>query len=158
MKLADGLFLDSFFKVAGDYPAIEANDSIVDAACMRLVMDPGQFDVVVMENLYGDILSDLCSGLVGGLGVTPGANMGDDVAVFESVHGSAPDIAGKNLANPTALLTSAVLMLRYIGQDEVAERISAAIHATLAAGVKTHDLGGTASTSEYTEAVVAQMK
>jgi isocitrate dehydrogenase (NAD+) len=135
MKLADGLFLDSFFKVAADYPTIEAGDSIVDAACMRLVMDPHQFDVVVMENLYGDILSDLCSGLVGGLGVTPGANIGDEVAVFESVHGSAPDIAGKNI-----------------------DRVMKAVCATLADGTTTHDLGGDASTSEYTEAVVKHLE
>ncbi len=157
MKLADGLFLDCFFNAAADYPTIEAGDSIVDAACMRLVMDPNQFDVVVMENLYGDILSDLCSGLVGGLGVTPGANIGDGVAVFESVHGSAPDIAGRNIANPTALLISAVLMLRHLGKEQVANRVMGAACATLEAGIKTRDLGGTASTSEYTEAVVAHM-
>jgi len=157
MKLADGLFLDSFYEVARDFPTIEATDSIVDAACMRLVMNPHQFDVVVMENLYGDILSDLCAGLVGGLGVTPGANIGDGAAVFEAVHGSAPDIAGKNLANPTALLCSAVLMLRHLGQDDDADRVMAAIRRTLADGVKTRDLGGTASTTEYTEAIVARL-
>jgi isocitrate dehydrogenase (NAD+) len=118
MKLADGLFLDRFYEVAKEYPEITANDSIVDAACMRLVIDPHQFDVVVMENLYGDILSDLCAGLVGGLGVTPGANIGHEVAVFEAVHGSAPDIAGKNMANPSALLFSGVLMLRHLGKNE----------------------------------------
>jgi len=121
------------------------------------VMDPHQFDVVVMENLFGDILSDLCSGLVGGLGVTPGANLGDGVAVFEAVHGSAPDIAGRNLANPTALLLSAELMLRHVGQVEVADRVVAALRRTLADGVRTRDLGGTASTTEYTEAVVARL-
>ena len=157
MKLADGLFLDCFYEVAKEYPEIEANDSIVDAACMRLVMDPHQFDVVVMENLYGDILSDLCAGLVGGLGVTPGANIGDGVAVFESVHGSAPDIAGRNLANPTALLCSAVLMLRHLEKNEVADRVMNAIRKTLSDGVRTGDLGGTASTTEYTEAVVARL-
>jgi len=157
MKLADGLFLDRFRAVAQEYPEIESNDTIVDAACMRLVMDPHQFDVVVMENLYGDILSDLCSGLVGGLGVTPGANIGSEAAVFEAVHGSAPDIAGKNLANPTALLISGVLMLRYLGKEQIADRVMAAITATLEAGVKTRDLGGTASTSEFTEAVVANL-
>ena len=157
MKLADGLFLDSFYKVAEDYPAITADDSIVDAACMRLVMNPNQFDVVVMENLYGDILSDLCAGLVGGLGVTPGANIGESVAVFEAVHGSAPDIAGKNLANPTALLCSAVLMLRHLDKNGVADRVMGAIRQTLSDGVKTRDLGGTASTTEYTEAVVARL-
>ena len=157
MKLADGLFLDCFHEVAADYPGIEATDSIVDAACMRLVMNPHQFDVVVMENLYGDILSDLCAGLVGGLGVTPGANIGDGVAVFEAVHGSAPDIAGKNLANPTALLCSSVLMLRHLGEDDVADRVMGAIRRTLSDGVRTRDLGGTASTSEYTEAIVARL-
>ena len=157
MKLADGLFLDCFYKVAKEHPSIEATDSIVDAACMRLVMDPHQFDVVVMENLYGDILSDLCSGLVGGLGVTPGANIGSEAAVFEAVHGSAPDIAGMNLANPTALLCSAVLMLRHLRKEDVADRVMAAINQTLTDGIKTRDLGGTASTTEYTEAVVARL-
>jgi len=157
LKLADGLFLKCFHEVAADYPEIEAGESIVDAACMRLVMDPHQFDVVVMENLFGDILSDLCSGLVGGLGVTPGANLGDGVAVFEAVHGSAPDIAGRNLANPTALLLSADLMLRHIGQTEVADRVVNALRTTLADGVRTRDLGGTASTTEFTEAVVARL-
>jgi isocitrate dehydrogenase (NAD+) len=157
MKLADGLFLDCFHAAASDYPEIEADECIVDAACMRLVMDPHRFDVVVMENLYGDILSDLCAGLVGGLGVTPGANFGDGIAVFEAVHGSAPDIAGKNLANPTALLCSGVLMLRHLGKDEVADRVMKAIRQTLADGVTTGDLGGKASTTEYTEAVVARL-
>jgi len=157
MKLADGLFLDSFYEVAREYPAMTANDSIVDAACMRLVMDPHQFDVVVMENLYGDILSDLCAGLVGGLGVTPGANIGEDVAVFEAVHGSAPDIAGKNLANPTALLCSSVLMLRHLNKNDVADRVMGAIRRTLQDGIKTRDLCGTVSTTEYTEAVVARL-
>ena len=120
-------------------------------------MDPNQFDVVVMENLYGDILSDLCSGLVGGLGVTPGANIGESEAVFEAVHGSAPDIAGQNLANPTALLISGVLMLRHLGKEDIANRVMAAITATLESGVKTRNVGGTASTSEYTEAVVANL-
>jgi isocitrate dehydrogenase (NAD+) len=157
MKLADGLFLDSFYKVAEEFSAITADDSIVDAACMRLVMNPNQFDVVVMENLYGDILSDLCAGLVGGLGVTPGANIGEGVAVFEAVHGSAPDIAGLNLANPTALLCSSVLMLRHMDKSHVADRVMGAIRQTLSDGVKTRDLGGTASTTEYTEAVVARL-
>jgi isocitrate dehydrogenase (NAD+) len=157
MKLADGLFLDRFYAVAEEYPDIAATDSIVDAACMRLVMDPHQYDVVVMENLYGDILSDLCSGLVGGLGVTPGANIGERVAVFEAVHGSAPDIAGKNLANPTALLCSAVLMLRHLERDTVADDVMGAIKKTLSDGVKTRDVGGTASTTEFTEEIVARL-
>lgn len=157
MKLADGLFLESFHRAAAEFPEIVADEAIVDATCMRLVMDPGQFDVVVMENLYGDILSDLCSGLVGGLGVTPGANLGDRVAMFEAVHGSAPDIAGRNLANPTALLISGVLMLRHLGKDEIADRVIAAVCRTLEAGVRTRDLGGAASTTEYTEAVVRNL-
>jgi isocitrate dehydrogenase (NAD+) len=157
MKMADGLFLEAFYDVAKEYPDLEATDAIVDAACMRLVMDPHQFDVVVMENLYGDILSDLCAGLVGGLGVTPGANIGDGVAVFEAVHGSAPDIAGRNLANPTALLFSGVLMLRYLDKDDVADRVNHAVRRTLDDGIKTRDLGGTASTTEYTEAVVKHL-
>jgi len=158
MKLADGLFLERFYEVATAYPEIEANDSIVDAACMRMVIDPNQFDVVVMENLYGDILSDLCAGLVGGLGVTPGANIGDDVAVFEAVHGSAPDIAGKNLANPTALLFSGVLMLRHLGKNDIADRVMKAAVKTFEDGIKTRDIGGTASTTEFTEAVVARLE
>lgn len=158
MKLADGLFVDSFYKVAEEFPEVRATDAIVDATCMRLVMNPHQFDVVVMENLYGDILSDLCSGLVGGLGVTPGANIGDGVAVFEAVHGSAPDIAGKNLANPTALLISGVLMLRHLDKNDVADRVISAVCRTLEDGVKTRDVGGAASTSEYTEAVVSRLE
>ena len=125
---------------------------------MWLVMDPHRFDVVVMGNLYGDILSDLCAGLVGGLGVTPGGNFGAEVAVFEAVHGSAPDIAGKNVANPTALLVSGVLMLRHLGKDDVADRIMDAIRRALADGVRTRDIGGSASTTEYTEAVVSRLQ
>lgn len=157
MKLADGLFLDAFYDVSKDFPTIKADDAIVDATCMRLVMDPTQFDIVVMENLYGDILSDLCAGLVGGLGVTPGANIGEKVSVFEAVHGSAPDIVGMNLANPTALLFSAVLMLRHMDKDDVADHVMAAVAKTLAEGIRTKDLGGTAATTEYTEAVVARL-
>ncbi len=157
MKLADGLFLDCFYSVSKDFPDIKADDAIVDATCMKLVMDPTQFDIVVMENLYGDILSDLCSGLVGGLGVTPGANIGEKVSVFEAVHGSAPDIAGRNLANPTALMFSAVLMLRHMDKGEVADRIMAAVTRTLQEGIKTGDLGGTARTTEFTEAVVSRL-
>ena len=157
MKLADGLFLKCFREVAELYPEIQADDCIVDAAAMKLVINPKAFDVVVMENLYGDILSDLCAGLVGGLGVAPGANIGEKCAVFEAVHGSAPDIAGRNLANPTALLQSAVLMLRHIGQVAVADRIHAALLRTFAEGVRTKDLGGSAGTTEFTEAVVARL-
>src|SRR5207249_6830321 len=154
MKLSDGLFLDCFRKVAQDYPDIAADDRIVDATCMRLVMNPEIFDVLLMENLYGDIVSDLCAGLVGGLGVVPGANLGVDSAVFEAVHGSAPDIAGKNMANPTALLLSAVLMLEHIKESDAAGRVRRALEGILKDGaVRTHDLGGRASTMEFTSAV-----
>ena len=156
MKLSDGLFLECFRKVAADYPEIEADDKIVDNACMQLVMKPQQFDVLLLENLYGDIVSDLAAGLVGGLGIVPGANIGELGAVFEAVHGSAPDIAGQNLANPTALLQSAILMLRYLGDREPADKISRAVDETISVrGVRTRDLGGTASTTEYTETIVS---
>ncbi|HYE76016.1 MAG TPA: isocitrate dehydrogenase (NAD(+)) [Blastocatellia bacterium] len=159
MKLSDGLFLDCFRKVAQEYPEIEADDKIVDNACMQLVMKPQQFDVLLLENLYGDIISDLAAGLVGGLGVVPGANIGELGAVFEAVHGSAPDIAGKGVANPTAMLQSAILMLRFIDERRAADLIQSALEKTLGAGeVRTRDLGGTASTMEYTEAIVAAMK
>ena len=159
MKVSDGLFLDCFRNVAAEYPEIEADDKIVDNACMQLVMKPQQFDILLLENLYGDIISDLCAGLVGGLGVVPGANIGELGAVFEAVHGSAPDIAGKNMANPTALLQSGILMLRYLGERAAAETIEKALHYTLSKKeVRTRDIGGTASTTEYTEAVVASMK
>lgn len=154
MKLSDGLFLESVRKVSHDYPSIKYDERIVDAACMQLVMKPEKFDVVVLPNLYGDIVSDLCAGLVGGLGVVPGANIGVDSAVFEAVHGSAPDIAGKNLANPTALLLSAVMMLNYLGEKAAAGRVTAALGKVLDAGqVRTLDLGGSASTKEFTDAV-----
>ncbi len=159
MKVSDGLFLDCFRNVAADYPDIEADDKIVDNACMQLVMKPQQFDILLTENLYGDIVSDLAAGLVGGLGVVPGANIGEIGAVFEAVHGSAPDIAGKNMANPTALLQSGILMLRYLGERSAADKIEKALHYTLSTKeVRTRDIGGTASTTEYTEAIVASMK
>lgn len=159
MKLSDGLFLDCFRKVAVEYPQIIADDKIVDNACMQLVMNPQQFDILLLENLYGDIVSDLAAGLVGGLGIVPGANIGELGAVFEAVHGSAPDIAGKNLANPTALLQSAILMLRYLGERPAAELIERAMIHTLAVKkVRTRDLGGAASTTEYTETIVASMR
>ncbi len=159
MKLSDGLFLDCFRKVAAEYPEIEADDKIVDNTCMQLVMRPQQFDILLLENLYGDIVSDLAAGLVGGLGICPGANIGELGSVFEAVHGSAPDIAGKNLANPTALLQSAVMMLRHLGERTAADLIAKAIIYTLAEKkVRTRDLGGTAHTTEYTEAIVASMK
>ena len=158
MKLSDGLFLDCFRKVATEYPEIESDDKIVDNACMQLVMKPQQFDVLLLENLYGDIVSDLAAGLVGGLGVVPGANIGEHGAIFEAVHGSAPDIAGKNVANPTALLQSAILMLRYLGEREAADKISRAVdHVISVRNVRTRDLGGTASTTEYTETIVASL-
>lgn len=154
MKLSDGLFIESVRKVSRDYPDITYDEKIVDAACMHLVMKPEQFDVLVMPNLYGDIVSDLCAGLVGGLGVVGAANLGADVAVFEAVHGSAPDIAGKNYANPTALLLSGLMMLRHINEDAAADRIMNALHTVLADGTTlTRDLGGTASTFEFADAV-----
>jgi isocitrate dehydrogenase (NAD+) len=157
MKLSDGLFLDCFRRVAEGYPDIAADDRIVDAACMRLVMFPESFDVLLLENLYGDIVSDLAAGLVGGLGVVPGANLGSTVAIFEAVHGSAPDIAGQNRANPTALLSSAILMLRHLDLEAVAERVEKALLATLAEGIKTPDVGGTAGTREFARAVAERI-
>jgi isocitrate dehydrogenase (NAD+) len=158
MKLADGLFLRCVRDVASRYPDIRADERIVDAACMHLVMNPAQFDVLLLPNLYGDIVSDLCAGLVGGLGVVPGANLGEDVGVFEAVHGSAPDIAGRGVANPMALLHSAVLMLTHINEQAIADRILAALAAVLADGrVRTRDLGGTAGTMEFAEAVCQRL-
>jgi isocitrate dehydrogenase (NAD+) len=157
MKLSDGLFLECFRRVAEDYSDIAADDRIVDAACMRLVMNPESFDVLLTENLYGDIVSDLAAGLVGGLGVVPGANIGIEGAVFEAVHGSAPDIAGKDLANPTALLMSAILMLRHLEMGGVAERVESALLETLRAGIKTPDVGGTVGTKAFTAAVVQRL-
>ena len=154
MKLSDGLFLRSARAVAARFPDIAYDERIVDATCMQMVMRPEQFDVMLLPNLYGDIVSDLCAGLVGGLGVVPGANLGVHAAVFEAVHGSAPDIALKNLANPTALLLSALMMLDHIGEREAAARIRQALDAVLMEGkVLTKDLGGTATTTEFTDAV-----
>jgi len=154
MKLSDGLFIDSVRRAAREYIDITYEERIVDATCMQLVMYPEQFDVLVMPNLYGDIVSDLCAGLVGGLGVVGAANLGAEIGVFEAVHGSAPDIAGKHLANPTALLLSAVMMLRHIDEGPAADRIMAGLGAVLTAGsVRTRDLGGTASTLEFADAV-----
>jgi isocitrate dehydrogenase (NAD+) len=154
MKMGDGLFLSSVRKVAAEFPDITCDDRIVDAACMHLVMDPSQFDVLLLPNLYGDIVSDLCAGLVGGLGVVPAANLGTEIGLFEAVHGSAPDIAGKSVANPTALLLSALLMLRHIGEDAIADRIMGALSAVLQEGaVLTRDLGGSASTIEFADAI-----
>jgi isocitrate dehydrogenase (NAD+) len=158
MKLSDGLFLDCFRRVSVDYPDIEADDKIVDNACMQLVMRPEQFDVMLLENLYGDIVSDLCAGLVGGLGLVPGANIGEKGAVFEAVHGSAPDIAGQGIANPTALLQSGILMLRYIGEREAADRIEKAMLTVFEEGkIRTRDIGGTAKTAEFADAIIQKM-
>jgi isocitrate dehydrogenase (NAD+) len=159
MKLSDGLFLESTRKVARDYTDITYDERIVDAACMQLVMRPEKFDVLLLPNLYGDIVSDLCAGLVGGLGVVPGANIGLEAAMFEAVHGSAPDIADKNLANPTALLLSALMMLDYMGNTKDALRIRAALDRVLGAGqVRTGDLGGTATTTEFTDAICREIE
>jgi isocitrate dehydrogenase (NAD+) len=158
MKLGDGLFLRSVRGVAEQYPDITFDDRIVDNACMQLVVNPTQFDILVLPNLYGDIVSDLCAGLVGGLGVVPGANLGTNIGVFEAVHGSAPDIAGKGVANPTALLLSALLMLRHIGEGVIADRISAALGQVFADDqIRTRDLGGTASTAEFTNAICRRL-
>ena len=159
MKLGDGLFLDCTRAVSREYGSISYDERIVDAACMQLVMHPEKFDVLLLPNLYGDIVSDLCAGLVGGLGVVPGANLGESCAVFEAVHGSAPDIAGKNLANPTALLLSGLMMLDHLGERERAEHIRAALARVLTEGrVRTRDLGGAASTTEFTEAVCREIE
>jgi isocitrate dehydrogenase (NAD+) len=158
LKLSDGLFLEVARRVAREYEGIEYEEAIVDATAMRLVMDPTQFEVLVMENLFGDILSDLTSGLVGGLGMSPSANIGEKCALFEAVHGSAPDIAGKNLANPTALILSAALMLRHMGETEAAKRIETAVRKLIGEGqCVTGDLGGSASTTEYTDALIAEL-
>jgi len=159
MKLSDGLFLDCFRRVAAEYPEIQADDKIVDNACMQLVMRPEQFDIMLLENLYGDIVSDLCAGLVGGLGLVPGANIGELGAVFEAVHGSAPDIAGQGIANPTALLQSGILMLRHLGEREAADRTEKAMLKVYADGqVRTRDVGGTAHTDEFAQAVISAME
>jgi isocitrate dehydrogenase (NAD+) len=159
MKLSDGLFLDCFRKVAEGYPEIEADDKIVDNACMQLVMRPEQFDIMLLENLYGDIVSDLCAGLIGGLGLVPGANIGEFGAVFEAVHGSAPDIAGQGIANPTALLQSGILMLRHLGERDAAEKIERAMLRVFEEGkVRTRDIGGDAKTTEFADAIIAGMQ
>jgi isocitrate dehydrogenase (NAD+) len=155
MKLSDGLFLDCVRRVATEYPEIESDDRIVDNMCMQLVMRPEEWDVLLLENLYGDIVSDLCAGLVGGLGVVPGGNIGIEGAVFEAVHGSAPDIAGKDIANPLALMRSAIMMLFHMGKDDVAQRIRRALRDVVVRQmIRTRDLGGEASTTGFTDAVV----
>lgn len=160
MKLTDGLFLNSARKVWEDeYPNLELEELIIDAGCMKMVQDPTRFDVLLMENLYGDLVSDLCAGLVGGLGVVPGSNIGEDAAVFEAVHGSAPDIAGKGVANPLACIMSGVMMLNHLHEEKLAEKIKTAYNEVLAERkTLTRDLGGTAGTNEFADALIAKMK
>ncbi|MFQ2213693.1 isocitrate dehydrogenase [Aeromonas dhakensis] len=158
LKSTSGLFLEVAREVASRYPDIQSEEMIVDAACMNLVMYPERFDVMVTTNLFGDILSDLCAGLVGGLGMAPGANIGDGAAIFEAVHGSAPDIAGKNIANPTSVILASIQMLEYLGMQEKAERIREAVRATIESGDRvTRDLGGSASTSEFTQSIIDRL-
>ncbi len=157
-KLSDGLFLECFREVAKEYPDITPREILVDNLCMQLVQNPSQFDVLVLPNLYGDIVSDLCAGLIGGLGVAQGANIGLDCAVFEPVHGSAPDIKGKNIANPTALLMSAIEMVKYLGEFEIAKNIEAALFKVLSEGkVLTPDLGGCAKTTEFRDEIIKNL-
>ena len=158
MKLTDGLFLRTFREVAAEYPEITADDCIIDALCMKLVQKPEQFDVLVAPNLYGDIISDLCAGLVGGLGFAPSANIGDSTRIYEAVHGSAPDIAGQDKANPSAILMAFAMMLNDLGETDKAARLNAAILAQVEEGkVVTADIGGTAGTKEFTQAVIARL-
>ena len=155
MKMSDGLFLTSIRNVAAEYPQIEYKELIIDNACMQMVLDPHQFDMLLLTNLYGDIMSDLAAGLVGGLGVVPSANIGGDVAVFEAVHGTAPDIAGKGIANPTALLMSAIMMLRHIGETKAAAKIEDSLFNVYREGKSlTRDVGGSATTVEFSDAVI----
>jgi isocitrate dehydrogenase (NAD+) len=159
MKLSDGLFLRCSRHVSKEYPEITYGEHIVDNTCMQLVMHPYQYDVLLLENLYGDIISDLCAAFVGGLGLVPGANFGDHCAIFEAVHGSAPDIAGRNIANPTAVLLSGVLMLRHLGENEAASRVKAAVDRVYhARKTLTRDVGGSASTSQFADAVIEAMQ
>ncbi|MCZ7643807.1 MAG: isocitrate/isopropylmalate dehydrogenase family protein [Planctomycetota bacterium] len=161
MKMADGLFLKCARQVHERHPRIEYNELIIDNGCMQMVRDPSRFDVLLLDNLYGDILSDLCAGLVGGLGVVPGANFSEEIAVFESVHGSAPDIAGKGVANPLAAIMSGVMLLNHLGETEAGARIKQAYNAVLAsndAAVRTRDIGGQADTAAFTDAIIARMK
>ncbi len=160
MKLSDGLFLDCARRIhEEEYPNIDYDEVIIDAGCMKLVQDPSKMDVLLMENLYGDLVSDLCAGLVGGLGCVPGSNIGDDAAVFEAVHGSAPDIAGRGIANPLALIMSSVMMLNHLHEDEIANKIRSAYDAVLAEGKSlTRDLGGNAGTEEFADAVMGKLK
>lgn len=158
LKISDGLFRDIFYDISAGYPDIQAEDKIVDNACMQMVMRPQQFDVMVMPNLYGDMLSDLASGLIGGLGLLPSSNLGEEYAMFEAVHGSAPDIAGKGIANPTALLWSACMMLEYLGQMECAAKIRKSVDTVLEEGkFDTPDIGGTATTREYVDEIIRRL-
>ena len=158
LKSTSGLFLKVAREVAAEYPDIQSDEMIVDAVCMKLVMNPEQFDVIVTTNLFGDILSDLCAGLVGGLGMAPGANIGEKSAIFEAVHGSAPDIAGQNLANPTSVILAAIQMLEYLGMQEQAKRILAAVTDVIATGDRTtRDLGGNGGTTDFTQAVIERL-
>ena len=158
LKMSDGLFLSIFNEIKEEYPQIQADTYIVDNACMQMVMHPEKFDVMVMPNLYGDILSDLASGLIGGLGFLPSANLGKEVSMFEAVHGSAPDIAGKNLANPTALLLSACMMLDHLEDHDNANKIRQAIYRVLEEGkIRTQDCGGTSTTQEFTQAIIQNL-
>ena len=158
MKLSDGLFLDCCRAVAKEYPEIAYDEVIVDAACMQLVLDPTRFDMLLLENLYGDIVSDLCAGFIGGLGMAPGANIGEHTAIFEAVHGSAPDIAGRNIANPLAIVLSGAMLLDHIGEHDAATRVRKAVNEVLADGKKlTRDLGGTAGTTEIAEAIASRL-
>jgi isocitrate dehydrogenase (NAD+) len=158
MKLSDGLFLASTRKVAAEYPDIEYKELIVDNTCMQLVLDPKQFDVLLLPNLYGDVVSDLAAGLVGGLGVVPSGNLGENAAIFEAVHGTAPDIAGKGLANPTAILMSGIMMLEHLGELQAARRIDGALHRVYREGKHlTRDVGGKGTTEEFTSAVIAAL-
>lgn len=157
-KLSDGLFLECARGISKNYPQIRFREILVDNCCMQLVQNPNQFDVLLLPNLYGDIVSDLCAGLVGGLGIAQGANIGKNYAVFEPVHGSAPDIAGQDKANPTAMLMSAIEMLKYIGESDAANRIKIALFETLNSDIKTADLGGNAKCSEFTDAIISRLK
>jgi isocitrate/isopropylmalate dehydrogenase len=159
MKLSDGLFLECFYNVSKQFPEIPADDKIIDNACMQLVMRPEQFDVMVLENLYGDIVSDLCAGLIGGLGLAPGSNIGEQGAVFEAVHGSAPDIAGQGVANPTAILMSGIMMLRHIEELDAAVRVEKAMMDVFIEGeARTKDLGGSSKTAEFAQAIIDKMR
>jgi isocitrate dehydrogenase (NAD+) len=166
MKLTDGMFLRCARQVhEAEFPKFSYDELIIDAGCMKLVQDPSRFDVLLLENLYGDVVSDLCSGLVGGLGIVPGANIGDNLAVFEAVHGSAPDIAGKNIANPVALLMSAVMLLNYLADQRGDERcrsaataIKSAYNEAISQGERTRDLGGSLGTQQFADAVIARLK